>query len=252
MSIILDILRRRPGEAESVLQSFLYEPAGEADTVATALRRLNGREELRDLQGNPAEPVQWECSCLQKRCGACAMVINGRPGLACDVRLGSLRPKRGQRRVRLEPLRKFPVVADLVVDRSVLFRNLAEMELWFSREEEAAGADMGEQASETAYQASRCLQCGCCLEVCPNFVPGEGFFGMAAAVPAARLLAALPEGERQRLSAHYRERVYEGCGKSLSCVDICPAGIPADELMARSNAAAVWRRGAFGERRTEH
>ena len=80
------------------------------------------------------------------------------------------------------------------------------------------------------------------LEVCPNCIPGETFAGMAGALPAARILAELPEEERKELAAAYRSRIYEGCGKSLACRNICPAGIDIDRLLASSNAAAVWRR----------
>jgi succinate dehydrogenase / fumarate reductase iron-sulfur subunit len=47
---------------------------------------------------------------------------------------------------------------------------------------------------------------------------------------------------KNELKEKYKERFYEGCGKSLSCHDICPAGIEVDELTARSNAVAVWNR----------
>ncbi|MBO5574334.1 MAG: succinate dehydrogenase [Clostridium sp.] len=232
MTVRMDVLRRGPKDTESRWQTFDYEPRNEAETVATALRRLNAREDLRDSAGNPARPIRWEHSCLQKKCGACAMVINGRPGLACDARLmdygGNL---------RLEPLRKFPVVEDLMVDRSILQENLRQMKIWL--EERPV---MDERSTEDAYDAARCLQCGCCLEVCPNCIPGETFAGMAGALPAARILAELPEEERKELAAAYRSRIYEGCGKSLACRNICPAGIDIDRLLASSNAAAVWRR----------
>ena len=78
------------------------------------------------------------------------MRINGVPALACDTRLGALGGT-----VRLEPLRKFPVVADLVVDRSVMHQNLKEMKLWLEEEATLAG-----EKNELAYEASRCLQCG--------------------------------------------------------------------------------------------
>ena len=228
----IDILRR-PGPADRpFVQRFFYEPVEEAETVATALTRLNETDPLRDAGGNPAAPIRWECSCLQKKCGACAMLINGRPGLACDARLSELRDP-----IRLEPLRKFPVVADLIVDRDVMAENLAAMRLWF-----AGQAPMGQKAADVGYEASRCLQCGCCLEVCPNFDPAGRFFGMAAAVPASRLLAGLPAGQREEMARLYREHVYEGCGKSLACRNVCPAGIDISGLMSRSNAAALWRR----------
>ena len=231
--IEISVLRRKNAEAAPCWQTFCYEPGGASETVATALQSLNDREELLDKEGRKAEPIIWEHSCLQKKCGACAMVINGRPALACDSFLSSLKSP-----IRVEPLRKFPVVADLLVDRSVMFRNLRKIQTWLDQE-----ADPSEKKNEAAHEASRCIQCGCCLEVCPNFDTDGGFYGMSAMVPSARVRVQMGETEesRKEKALLYQKHIYEGCGKSLACQDICPAGIDIQGLMARSNAAAVWR-----------
>ena len=228
----IEILRRRSAGEAPYVQRFWYEPEQAAETVATALTKLGERSDLRDAEGASAAPIRWECSCLQKKCGACAMVINGRPGLACNARLSEYK-----NHLRLEPLRKFPVVADLIVDRSALYEALATLRLWFEGE-----AAINQTAAELGYEASRCLQCGCCLEVCPNYMPGGKFAGMAGAVPMARLLAEAPASQMGELSRLYRNRVFEGCGKSMACRNICPAGIPIDDLLVNSNAIAVWKR----------
>ena len=218
----IEVLRRSPGEKEGRWEQYTYSPGDPSETVASALSRLNESLE---------RPIRWEQSCLQKKCGACAMVINGRPGLACAQRLNSLKEP-----LRLEPLRKFPVVEDLLVDRGGMFRRLEQLRLWLDREVRPE-----QRSSELAYEASRCLQCGCCLEVCPNFCPDGAFSGMASAIPASRLLAELPKTARGELAAQYREKFYAGCGKSLACRNICPAGIDIDRVAAASNAAAVWK-----------
>ena len=227
MTIRIDILRREDADSKPCWQSFDYEPRSERETVATALTRLN--------EGGGR--IRWECGCLQKKCGACAMVIDGAPKLACDAFLRDYGKK-----VRLEPLRKFPVVADLIVDRSLMRENLKTLRLWFEGE-----ARTSEKTHELAYEASRCLQCGCCLEVCPNFMAGGPFAGMAGGAPMARLLAELPEAQRAEASSLYRKRVFEGCGKSLACRNVCPAGLDIDALLVNSNAVAVWKR-YFGRR----
>ena len=222
-TICIEVLRRKRPEALPYIARFDYTPEEGSETVATALTKLN--ETLSD-------PIRWECSCLQQKCGACAMVVDGRPTLACAARLSEYKNT-----VRVEPLRKFPVIADLIVDRSALFDTLREMHIWLS-----GAAEQNEGAAELVYEASRCLQCGCCLEVCPNFSPGETFAGMAAAVPLSRLLAENPGAEKRELEEIYRRRVYAGCGKSLACRNICPAGIDIDRLLSNSNALAVWKR----------
>lgn len=226
------ILRRENRDAKPYWQRFTYEPKSQDDSVASALTALNEQEKPHDAEGNPAAPIRWECSCLQKKCGACAMVINDRPRLACGARLSEFKSV-----VKIEPLRKFPVIADLMVDRSVMFENLKTLRLWF--EADANGKD---KSMPVSYEASRCLQCGCCLEVCPNFHIGGKFTGTASAVPMARLLAQLPESQKKAMTDIYRHHVYEGCGKSLACRNICPAGLDIDEILLNSNAIAVWKR----------
>ncbi|HAJ97678.1 MAG TPA: succinate dehydrogenase [Ruminococcus sp.] len=232
MQITLKILRRESPDTSPYWQSIPFQTEDENATVATALTNINSGNGLTDTEGNAVRlPIQWECSCLQKKCGACAMVVNGCPVLACNAQLKQF-GKSGT--ITVEPLRKFPVVSDLVTDRSIIFENLKTLRLWFAQQAQTDG--------DIAYESSRCLQCGCCLEVCPNFYAGGEFFGMAGFVPISRILTALPESQKQELCQAYRKRLYEGCGKSLACRNVCPAGIDIDKLLINSNAVAVWKR----------
>jgi succinate dehydrogenase / fumarate reductase iron-sulfur subunit len=233
MRRVIDVVRRATGEAAPYHQRFVFETADEGATVATALRELNDRDDLCDEEGRPAASIRWESSCLQRRCGACAMVISGVPRLACDTLLADL----GGEVVTLEPLRTFPVVADLVVDRQAMLAGLREAQTWLDER-----ASLPDRRWDIAYEASRCLQCGLCLEVCPNYSVENAFGGMAQMASMARLLAEASPAERSRLAARYRFHVFAGCGKSLACRDVCPASIDIDGLLSRSNAAALWRR----------
>ncbi len=232
LKVKLNILRRESAEAESYWQSVLYETDNLAETVANALTKINAGD-YQDANGEPVAHINWQCSCLQKKCGACAMVINGKPGLACDAFLRDFKKE-----ITIEPLRKFPVVKDLIVDRSIMYENLKTMELWTTSD-----VTFTDKLSDTAYEGSRCLQCGCCLEVCPNFAPGDDFFGAAAFVPTTRLLNSLSEGDVARLKNIYQNHIYKDCGKSLACKSICPAGIDTEHLLVRGNKVAVFKRG---------
>jgi succinate dehydrogenase / fumarate reductase iron-sulfur subunit len=115
---------------------------------------------------------------------------------------------------------------------------LKKLNLWLESE-----AYMTEWTHEQRFQSARCLMCGCCLEVCPNFSTEGDFAGAIAAVNAFRILNEEQEtGHHKEISAEYRKRYFEGCGKSLACQNICPAGLPVEELIVRSNAAAIWNR----------
>ncbi len=233
MVYTLTIYRRERGTPEGYWQSFEYRAKTDGDTVATALSDLDRRENLVDIQGNPARRITWEKSCLQKKCGACAMVIEGRPGLACAARLSDY----GKQEIRVEPLRKFPLIEDLMVDRSILMANLRTMKLWLTRDAELSDGDQ-----ELAFMASECIQCGCCLEICPNFYAGGGFFGMAAIPITTRLLTELPAEAYREIAKEYSKHEFSGCGKSLACMDICPRKIDTEKLLAKANALALWKR----------
>ena len=236
MNCKIYVLRRERGSQESYWETYDYTSRTDNDTVATALTRLNEAGARDDSSGHAARPIEWECSCMQRKCGACAMVINGRPRLACDTKLAEA----AGGVVRVEPLRKFPVVCDLMVDRSILFDNLKTLKLWLRSDAQLADRDQ-----ELAYESSECIQCGCCLEVCPNFYAGGRFFGMSAVPVTTRLLTEMDAGERRELTKLYTEHIYDGCGKSLACQDICPKHIETEKLMVNANAFAIWKRKRF-------
>ncbi len=237
MKIILDILRRENAQSTPYHQQIPFETEDETCTVAGALTEINNDKEAADSQGHLVGKIIWQSSCLQKKCGACAMLIGGRPRLACDTQLREF-AKKG--RVTLEPLKKFPVVADLMVDREIMYANLDTIGIWLKE-----SALLDEDSSDQAYDASRCLQCGCCLEVCPNFYPGGFFTGPASVAPVSRLISMLPESQKKELFHAYEKHIFEGCGKSLACENICPAKIEVNRMLIHSNAAAVWKRGSF-------
>lgn len=230
--MIVTILRKEKNSDVSYEEVYTYTTDSEDETVATMLDNLNFGDHRKGIDGEPYRPIAFRKSCLQKKCGACAMLINGKPRLACAVRIADL----GEN-IRLEPLRKFPVVEDLVVDRSIMQENLKMMDVYLNDE-----AIVNEKRNKLSYEASRCLQCGLCLEVCPNYMADNGFTGMAGAMPLSRIINQLDKTKLKEAAKTYRNSVYRDCGKSLACVDVCPAEIKIEDLLVNSNAIAVWKR----------
>ena len=238
MKYTIRILRKENAEAKSYWQTFTYSSENGNETIASVLRALNAAEELRDNEGNIASEIAWECSCLQKKCGACSMVINSRPRLACDAKLEEFRDSE----ITIEPLRKFPVVKDLIVDRSILYENLKQMQLWLEED-----AELSDRDRDLAYQSSECIQCGLCLEVCPNFCIYGNFYGMATVPITTRLLTEMSIEDAKEVAKQYREHTFKGCGKSLACKKVCPKGIDTENLLVNANAIAVWKRKKRGK-----
>jgi succinate dehydrogenase iron-sulfur subunit len=209
-------------------------------------RSLNVIAALRDIAENPVTrdgtattPVSYEANCLEEVCGACAMLVNGYPRQACSALVEQL-----EQPVRLAPLAKFPVVRDLVVDRSFMFESLKRTKCWIPVDGTyplGEGPKMAPDAQERAYPLSRCITCGNCLEICPKVNDNSPFMG-AAIMSQVRLFNMHPTGAmhaRERLVALMGEGGIQGCDNAQNCVKVCPKGIPLTESLADINGQVV-------------
>ena len=222
--MLVKIKRQSAPDSAPYWQTFTYDCSGHI-TVSAVLDALNYTDDLFDTEGNPAPKIRWECSCMQAVCGGCAMVINGVPALACSTFLDEIKGKD----LVLEPLSKFPVVADLIVDRSIIYENLNNAKAYLE------GMATGEKKHyKQQYSVAKCLKCGLCLEVCPNYHPGGAFFG-AVLANESYLLASQSQDEESKIVKEYKKHFAAGCSKALSCQAVCPAGIETLTSILRMN-----------------
>jgi len=218
------ILRQCSPEDKPHWETFDYNGPEDA-SVAAVLDYINYNDDIETDAGERTTRIIWDCSCLQGICGACAMVINGRPALACETLLRDLNCDE----LVLRPLRKFPVIRDLMVDRSSIQENLRKSGMFIG---EYSGSDSREH--EQQYSVSKCLKCGLCLEVCPNYTDGKTFFG-AAFANDCYVVASRSSGKAGDIRKTYAEHFENGCSKSLSCMDVCPMKIQTIASMAKMN-----------------
>lgn len=194
---------------------------------------------LQELQRNPVtssgktvNPVTWDCNCLEEVCGSCTMVVNGKVRQACTALIDALNQP-----IVLEPMSKFPVVRDLQVDRSRIFKNMKKVKAWVEIDgthDIGEGPVMSDKVRAQRYALSECMACGCCLEACPQFSLTNDFMG-AATFSQVRLFNLHPSGsmlKEERLNAVMGQGGIADCGNAQVCVEVCPKNIPLTESIA--------------------
>ena len=242
----IKVLRQVHPGSEPYWEMFQAEVPGEM-SVAGLLDYLNYHDDITDETGKKTTRIGWACSCLQGMCGACAMVINGVPALACETFLKDLKKDT----VTIRPLQKFPVIHDLLVDRAVIYENLKKTNMYIGTYRPAPEKNRrkSEREHRHQYEAAKCLKCGLCLEVCPNYTGGEHFYG-ALFANDCYLVSERNTEKSAEIRRCYGEHFAGGCSKALSCAAVCPMGIPVVAAMAHMNRGAA--RARNGHRKNEN
>ena len=228
MRILLDIWRQKNPSDAGRFERHEVPDVSEHMSFLEMLDVLNQR-----LVAKGLEPVAFDSDCREGICGMCGFLINGeahgpmRNATVCQLHMRHF--KDGDV-LRLEPWRAaaFPVLKDLVVDRTALDRIVAAGGYISTRTGSAAEANsilVPKPAADRAMEAAACLGCGACVAACPN--------AAAALFTGAKIahLANLPQGQPERLSralSMTRQAQGDGFGHCTTigeCEAVCPASI---------------------------
>ncbi len=232
--VSLLIRRQDKPEASSYWQEFKvpYEPQM---NVISCLQAVAA--EGHTAEGKAIAPVAWDSCCLEEVCGACTMVINGRVRQACSALVDDL--VKDNDVIQLEPMSKFPVVRDLVVNRARMFNDLRKIRGWIPVDGYHATGQLPlvpPETQEKAYPISRCMTCGCCLEACPQVNDHSTFIGPAA-IAQVVYFNMHPTGQNnanERLEVLMGPGGVHACGNAQNCVKVCPKGVPLTDAIGRA------------------
>ena len=201
--------------------------------VISALMEI--QKDPKTADGKPTVPVVWDSCCLEEVCGACTMLVNGKVRQACSALVDQISPE-GEP-ITLEPMTKFPLIRDLIVDRSSMFEDLKKVKAWIHLDgthDLGPGPRQSQANQEEAYPLSRCMTCGCCMEACPQVNARSSFVGPHA-ISLVRLYNLHPSGKMhaaERLETLMGEGGIADCGKAQNCVEVCPKEIPLVDSIA--------------------
>lgn len=151
------------------------------------------------------QTLMFRHSCHHASCGSCGMRLNGREGLAC-ITPAFERARNGV--LKLEPLRNFPIVADLVVDTQSLAQNMERVRAHAIQEE------------GSALRFSNCIECGLCVSACPISAINRNYLGPAVLAAGSKNFDK-PE-VRAQLGGH--NGVWR-CHDIHECTEVCPANV---------------------------
>lgn len=232
MKITLRIWRQAGPDAPGRLVT--YDP-GDVSPDMSFLEMLDVLNEQLIAKGE--EPVAFDSDCREGICGMCGLVINGEPHgpqvtTTCQLHMRSFV---GCDTITIEPFRAdaFPVLKDLVVDRSPLDRIIAAggyVSVNTGAAPDAHAQLVPKAHAERAFDAAVCIGCGACAAACPN---ASAMLFLGAKVTH---LGELPQGQPERQARvvdmlnQHDEEGFGGCTNVGACASACPKEIPLDVI----------------------
>jgi len=232
MRITLKIWRQDGPRDSGRLVTYQLDDVSPDESFLEMLDALNEK-----LIAEGTEPIAFDSDCREGICGNCGLMISGEAHgpertTTCQLHMRSFRD--GET-ITVEPWRAepFPVIRDLVVDRSAFDRIIQAggfISVNTGAAPDAHATPVPKENADRAFVAAECIGCGACVAACPN---ASGMLFMSAKVTH---LGELPQGQPERdarvvamVNQHDAEG-FGGCTNIGECTHACPKGIPQDVI----------------------
>ncbi|PKL76111.1 MAG: hypothetical protein CVV27_11940 [Candidatus Melainabacteria bacterium HGW-Melainabacteria-1] len=228
MNLTLKIWRQPSAQAEGRMETYPVANVSEHMSFLEMLDVLNEQ-----LIHDGKEPVEFDYDCREGICGTCGLVINGvahgprKLTATCQLHMREF--KDGDT-ITIEPWRAnaFPVIKDLVVDRTAFDRIVSKGGYVSANTGSARDANdlpIGKEDADKSFDAAACISCGACVAACPN--ASASLFVSAKVAQYVYLPQGHPERERRvlRMVEQMDDEGFGNCSNHAECEAVCPKGI---------------------------
>lgn len=219
----LNIQRYNPDEDRTWTQQFELE-AGRILRFVDLFRKINDEQD---------STLAWNSSCEHGQCGTCAVNINGRPLLACELLVETAVEQFQTTTFTIKPLNIAPVIRDLVVDIEKAYERVEQVKPYLIQPTEPSSEVSHIKAEELEFyvNATRCINCFCCASACIS--TRSNFLGPNAMLASiVRLMDARETRKQERCDMLYSSQGVYRCHSSMACSFVCPKEIDVGHFIA--------------------
>ena len=230
-SVTLEVMRYRPEDEEHPSWQRYEVPFRKEWMILDALNYIKEQ-----VDGT----LSYRWACRMGVCGSCGMMVNGEPVLTCASYLSSHLPGP----IRVEPLKGFPVIRDLVGDMTGFVEKLKSVKPWIIRDEEkpVSEGEYRQTPAELAEykQYSMCINCLLCYSACPIFELEPDFIGPAAIALAQRYnMDSRDQGLQERMDVLSQHDGIWCCTFVGECSEVCPKKVDPAGAIQRYKVSAT-------------
>ncbi len=231
---------------ELVLKIHRFDPQTKRSWVQaytlTAGRILRFVDLFRKINEEQDPTLTWNSSCEHGQCGSCAVIVNGKPLLSCELLVENAVKYFNTRTFEIRPLDVAPVIRDLVVDIEKAYEKVNQAQPYIIDPKPAAetgkACAITPQQLERYVNATRCINCFCCAAACIN--SPRTFVGPNALLASiVRLMDPREQEKAGRLKLIYGDSGVKRCHTARACSFVCPKEIDVAHFIALAKAGEL-------------